>query len=128
MMQALWMFLPDQFLSLVIMGVGFMLILGLISGRTAFNTIALFVILPLVAAPFIEALFGALPLWISLLIMVVVGLSILRGLASLFIGSRAADTMTGTLAADVVRLLVRCLFWPFRVVGWCFRTMSNRGL
>lgn len=120
----LWMLLPDEALLLLMVGVGIALILGLLTGRTAIGVLALLILFPILA-PFVEALFGTLPAWVSLLILVIVGLSILRGLASLFIGGRAADHMTGILAADVVRLIVLCLFLPFRLVGWIFRTFSN---
>lgn len=106
------------------MGVGLALIVGLLTGRAAIGVLGLLILFPILA-PFVEALFGAIPAWVSLLILVIVGLSILRGLASLFIGGRAADHMTGILAADVVRLIIMCLFLPFRMVGWIFRTISN---
>lgn len=123
-MSWLWFFIPDEALPLLIVGVGLALILGLLTGRAVLGILGLLIIIPMLV-PFIEALFGAMPPWISVLILVIIGLSLLRGLAGLFIGRRAADTMVGTLAADVVRFIVVCLFLPFRLVGMIFRTISN---
>ena len=123
-MSWLWFFLPDEALPLIIVGLGIALILGLLTGRAVLGILGLILLLPMLS-PFVEGAIGALPPWISLLILVIVGLAILRGLAALFIGARAADTMVGTLAADVVRIVVACLFLPFRMAGWIFRAISN---
>ena len=121
-MSLLWFFLPDEALPLIIVGVGLALILGF--GRGVLGILGLLLLIPIVA-PFVEALLGELPLWVSLLILAIVGLAIFRGLAGLLIGARAADHMMGILAADVVRLVVLFLFFPFRLAGWVFRAISN---
>lgn len=123
-MSWLWFFLPDEALPLLVVGVAIALILGLLAGRTALSILGLLILIPILT-PFVEALFGAMPAWISVVVLVIIGLSILRGIAALFIGRRAADTMVGTLAADVVRLVVICLFLPFRMAGWVVRTILN---
>jgi hypothetical protein len=123
-MSWLWFFLPDEALPLIVVGLGIALILGILTGRTMLGILGLVLLFPILS-PFVESAMGSLPPWIALLILVIVGLSILRGLAALFIGQRAADTMTGNLAADVVRLIVMCLFLPFRLVGSIFRSISN---
>jgi hypothetical protein len=64
----------------------------------------------------------------SLLILAVLGLAILRALVGILLGQRAADTMVGSLAADLVRLSVSFLLFPFRVVGWGLRMVNGNGL
>lgn len=121
---AIWMLLPDEALPLLILGVGFTMILGLLRGRAALGILLMLLLAP-VLAPFVEALMGVLPPWISLIVLAVVGLSILRGLAALAIGTRAADTMVGSLAADLVRLAMRMLIFPLRVLRWALGAAIN---
>jgi hypothetical protein len=121
----LWTFLPDEALPLLIVGVGLALMLGLISGRAALGLLGLLLLFPLLT-PLVEALLGELPPWISLVILALIALAILRGLAALLLGARAADTMVGNLAADLVRLVVRLLLLPLRMGRWVVR-MVNHG-
>lgn len=123
-MSRLLLFLPDEALVFVVIGLGIAMILGLLTGRAALGILGLILLLPILS-PFVEAFMGILPPWIALVILLIVGLSILRGLAAIFIGRGGADTMVGTLAADVVRIIVACLFLPLRAVGWILRNISN---
>ena len=123
-MSLLWTLLPDEALILVIAAIGIGLLLGILSGRKALSLIggiALMVIL----APFVEALFASLPLWLMLLLFVGLVLSFLRGLSSAVLGDRASDHMVGTLAADIVRFCFvgsfKLLLMPFRIIGWLLR-------
>jgi len=118
----LWALLPDEALPLVIMIAGLMMILGF--RQVAFSILGVVLLFPILA-PFVEALLGELPPWVSLVILAFVGLAILRGLAALLIGQRAADTMVGSLAADVVRIIVGILFFPLRVAWWAFRLIGR---
>lgn len=113
----LWMLIPDAALPLVIVGVGLALMVGLVSGSTAFRFLGLIVLFALLS-PFVEGVMGELPPWIALVILAVVILALLRGMANLVLGSRAAATMVGILAAEVVRLALRVLFLPFRAMWW----------
>jgi hypothetical protein len=119
-MNILWWLLPDEAMILVIAGIGLGLILGLIKGRPAMGILG-GIVLSLILAPFVESLFGSLPSWISILILAAVGMAIFRGIASLFLGERAAGHMVGVLAADVVRFFFRLLFFPFWILRWVFR-------
>lgn len=125
---ALWMLVPDEALPLIVVGIGLALMLGFITGRAALTLILTFVLLPPLLAPFIEGILGELPPWVSLLLLAVLALAILRGVTGLVLGQRAADTMVGSLAADLVRLTVRVLLFPFRVVGWGLRLVTGNGL
>jgi hypothetical protein len=119
-MRTLWLWLPDEALVLVIAAIGLALMVRLISGRAAATLLGTIVLLVL-AGPFVEALFEVLPAWVSLLILLALAIWVLRALAGLLIGQRAADHMVGILAADVVRILFALMFLPFRIVGWLVR-------
>jgi len=116
----LWAFLPEELLALALVVAVFGVMLGLLSGRAFFGLLALIMFLPIVAAA-IEAILGELPPWVSLLVLAFVGVALLQGLVALFLGSQAAATMAGNLAADLVRLALRLMFFPLRVVGWAAR-------
>jgi hypothetical protein len=118
----LWALLPDEVLPLIIMVAGLMMIVGL--RRAGLSVLVTALLLP-VLAPFVEALFGELPVWVSFVVLAFIGLAILRGLAALLIGQRAADTMVGSLAADVVRIVVGLLFFPLRAAWWALRMIGR---
>lgn len=120
--EALWVMLPDEALPLVVMATGLIMILGF--RQAALSILGMVLLFPILA-PFVEALFGELPPWVSLVIFAFIGLAILRGLAALMIGQRAADTMVGSLAADVVRIVVGMLFFPLRVTLWALRLIGR---
>ncbi len=113
----LWMFIPDEALLLIVLGLGFAVMFGLLTFRVALGLIVALAVLP----PFVEGVLGDLPPWVSLVLLAVIGLAILRGVAALLIGQRAADTMAGNLGADIVRLVVRIIILPLRVIRWAFR-------
>jgi hypothetical protein len=117
-----WAFLPDEALPLVIVATGLLMILGF--RRAGLSVLGTALLLPVIA-PFVEALFGELPPWVSLVVLAFIGLAILRGMAALVIGQRAADTMAGSLAADVVRIVVEMLFFPLRAVWWAIRLLGR---
>ena len=123
-MKLLWMFLPDEFVILIIVGVALAMMVGLVRGRTAAGIIG-GLILMLLAQPFIDALVDALPGWLLLLVLLWLVWWILRAVAGLLLGREAAGHMTGILAADVVRFMARAVFWitalPFRLIGAALR-------
>ena len=118
----LWL-LPDQLMPLVLVGLAIGVILGIVTGRTVMAFIVLLILSPILGG-IAEQFFGSMPLSISLVILGIIGISVLRGIASLIIGSGASDEMTGQLAADFVRFILRCCIFPFRIVGWIFRSIS----
>ena len=121
---ALWLLLPEEIMGLVLVVAVFALMFGLMRGRTFLAIAALIAFLPVVALA-VEAVLAELPPWVALLVLVAVGLAMLRAVASLILGGRAADTMVGTLAADVVRLAVTGMFLPFRLAGRAARAAFN---
>jgi hypothetical protein len=106
---------------LVIMGIGLALMVGIINLRRALSLVG-GVVLLLVLSPFVESLIGSLPWWITSLLVVMLGLSLLRAVSNALIGRGASDHMVGNLAADVVRGGFRLLIWsiaaPFRALTW----------
>ncbi len=117
-------FLPDQAMVLLIIGIGFALMFRIINLRGAISLLAGLVIVILLS-PFVEAVVESLPWWITILLLLIIGLSLLRAVSGTLIGSRATDEMVGSLGADVVRGALRFLFWllaaPFRVFIWALR-------
>ncbi len=120
----IWMLVPDEALPLLVMGVGLALVLGLLNGRAALGLLGFLLLVPLLAL-FVETVLGELPPWVSLVLLAFLVLSLLRGLFALLLGSRAADTMVGSLAADLVRLVVRLLLLPLRMVRGAFRLVNQ---
>ena len=119
-----WALIPDEALILVIAAIGLGLILGVIRGKTAVSTIGGIVLMVLLE-PFVEALFAALPWWLTISLLGVLFLSLFRGLSRMVLGERASDHMVGILAADVVGFCLvgffQILAMPFRLVGYLFR-------
>jgi hypothetical protein len=114
---ALWTLLPDEALPLLIMVAGLMMVIGF--RRAGLSLLGLALLTPILA-PVIEALIAELPPWLSLVILILVGLSILRGLSVLLIGPRATDQVVGSLVADIVRPVVNMLFFFLLVGGVLF--------
>lgn len=84
--------------------------LGSIFGRRLLGWMFLFTLL----APF-------LPDWGIAAFAVIIGLIALQGFASLIIGKDAANTMVGSLAADLVRFVVKSIIFPFKLFRNLFR-------
>ena len=120
----IWL-LPEEFLPLLMLGLGIGITLGLVTGRTVLSFIGFLIFLPFLGS-IAGDVFSAVPPWIALVVIAIIVLAILRTVAAVVIGERAADTMTGNLAADAVRFGIRCCFLPFRMIGWMFRAMSGR--
>lgn len=121
-----WMLLPDEALPFIVVGLGFAVLFGFLRLRGAMAILVGLVVLPVLLAPSIDGMMEEVPRSVSLATLVVLGLILLRGLAALLLGGRAADHMTGILAADVVRLVVLgLLVMPLRVVRWALRQVTN---
>jgi hypothetical protein len=121
---AAWLLLSEEALGLVLVVAAFALMFGLMRGRAFLGLVALIVLLPTMTL-LVEEILGQLPPWVVLVVVVVVGLAILRGLASLVLGTRAAETMVGSLAADVVRLAVMLMILPVRMLARVARAGLN---
>jgi hypothetical protein len=114
--QNLLSFLPAECLPLVIILVAFGIMLGLVRLKTGIGIIVGF-LLSILLAPMIGAVLDQLPWWLNLLVLAFTGIAFVQAFASIFIGSRASDTMAGSLAADMVRFVIRALFFPLRMVA-----------
>ena len=116
-MSVIWALLPDEFMPLVIAGIGLAMILGLLRLRKAAALIG-GICLMLLTAPLFDALFDALPSWLFVLMIPILIIVVIRWLVRLVIGQRAADHMIGSLAADLVRATI---VFPIRLIGLIFR-------
>ncbi|MFN7914543.1 MAG: hypothetical protein U0Q55_04330 [Vicinamibacterales bacterium] len=115
MLTELLFWLPDEAAVFVIVGVGFALMVGLMSPGAALRTLGLFCLF-LILTPFIDALVGQLPtLWLIPLGLFV-ATSMFRSLANLTLGERAADHMVGSLAASAMQGAFALLLLPFRLL------------
>lgn len=122
-MRFLWL-IPDEFLVLVIALAGLGVMVGLVRIRVVGSLLGGIVLMVLLT-PFIESFMDFLPWWLNLLLLVGLGWTLIRGLFRFVLGRGAADEMVGTLAADVVRAVLRgafvTLLSPFRIIGWLLR-------
>jgi len=109
-------FLPDSALPLALVVGAFLVILGLTSARRVLGLVIGLALLPLLF-PLFDRVFELLPWWVNVLVVLAIGLLLFRAISSLLIGQRAADHMTGNLAADVVRGVLRLLTWPVRALA-----------
>ena len=114
MANLLWFFVSEDTLPLVIVVIGFGLMTGLLSRRTAFRTLGSVILLVLML-PFIPLLLEMLPLWLLVVLALFVAMSFLQAILSAAFGSGAANEAIGTLLADVIRFAVRMLFVPVRL-------------
>ncbi len=116
-MRWLWMWLPDEAWVLVIAAIGFGVMFRLVSLRAAGAALGGIAIMFL-TAPFFDALFQAMPWWISALILVGAVFATIRGLMALLFGRLVAAHALGTLLADVIRFV---FLMPFRLIGALLR-------
>jgi len=120
-MSWIWMFLPDEFLVLVIAGIGLAVILQIMRIRAAAAMIG-GIILLLLLSPFVDSLVGLMPSWMLALVMLCILVMILKQSIQFLIGRDAAEHMVGSLAAEAVKGLFKLLLLPFRLVWFLLRT------
>jgi len=118
----LWLLLPEEALPLILIGGAFLIMLRIVSLRAVLGAVIFFALLP-VFSPIIESLFSVLPAWVTLLFFVGIGFSCLQAIATTLIGRRAADHMVGSLAADVVRFVLKLAVLPLRLL---WRTIARQ--
>jgi hypothetical protein len=114
----LWLLLPPEALVLVLIGGAFLVMFRLVSVRAVLGAVVFLALLP-VFAPIIEAVFSLLPAWLSLVLLAAIGIWFLQAVATFILGRGAAEHMAGTLAADLVRIVVLATLFPFRLL-WRF--------
>lgn len=102
----LWGLVPDEAMSLVLIGAG---LLCMIVGRGAVGFLRPLGVMLLIS-PFITSLLGALPFWLVVCIMVLVGLAFVRAVLGLLLGRGASNHVVGSLAADGIRWGLGLLF------------------
>jgi predicted MFS family arabinose efflux permease len=105
--------LPECTWILVIVGVGFALMLQIISRQTAGRIIGTIVLLALLS-PFVDSLFDTLPGWVSLLLLIGFCFSVGNWIIGALFGRHTASHLWALLLHDVILI-------PFRLVGHLFR-------
>lgn len=105
----LWWFVPMEALPLILVGGALLVILRIIRPERLLLLAVGLALLPILP-PLIEAVFDVLPWWMVLGIVAAVALSFVRSVTALFIGTRAADHMMGSLAASAVIGTLRLAF------------------
>jgi len=114
-----WIFIPEWAIVLAVAGIGLALMVGLIRFRQATGLLVGIVLL-LTLGPFIaavtEALFDALPLWLSVIIVSLAALTLARVALRLVFGETAAGHIVGALATDLIRFGFRTVFIPVRLL------------
>lgn len=116
-MTVLYWLLPDEFLPVLVVVCGIGLVVGLLRPRSA-GAIVGTVVLILLIGPFVESLFAALPLWVSLAVLSVFVLSISRRLLGSLLGEHAAGHVIGTLFLWSLKTLFKVAWLPVRGVAW----------
>lgn len=111
----LWLLLPQEALPLLLIVGAFLVMFRMVSRRRVLGAMICFVLLPLFS-PIIEVLFDALPVWVSLLFLMGMVFWCFRAIATTVLGRGAAEHMMGSLAADIVRFLVKAACLPIRLV------------
>ena len=117
-MRALLAFLPEEFLILIPIGIGFLVMFRILSLARAVSllaTICVFIAL----FPFLESLLDTFPFWVLVLLMFFIIYSMFQSLCRLVLGKGVADHFIG-------RLVFAGFVLPFRIIGWILRTMFRR--
>lgn len=114
--------LPGEFLIMILVVTGFLVMFWVIPGNGASAIIGGLLLLAILF-PWIGTLPDLLPGWEILVLLLVLGITLFRIGASLFIGKSASNFMTGILAADVIRFLFTL---PFRIGGAIYGAVFRR--
>ncbi len=123
-MSWLLLLVPDSAVGVLIILVALVLLVGLIRPRTAFGWIGM-LLLMIVTGPIVEAVteavFEALPLWLTLMILGSVGLAIVTAVLTLLLGDHGAGHVMGTLFVGFLKLLWNIVAFPFRALVRLYR-------
>jgi hypothetical protein len=107
MMQAILMLMPvEAFPALLVVGA----LLYMVGLRGIAGTLIGFVLFMALMGPFIDSFLDSLPAWVSLLLMVGVGVSIIGGL----LGKGVRDNL-------VAEAIIKLIALPFKIIGWLIR-------
>ncbi len=119
-MNNLLLFLPDEALPLILVILVIAVVAGLARMRLLLAFVLFLVLLPLIGQLF-DIFLNAVPWWLFLLVVGGLVMWVVRAALSIFIGSEAAGHAIGSLAADVIKVVFKMMFLPFRMMGWLLR-------
>lgn len=115
-MSNLLMWLPGEFLPLIIVGLGIAVMLGAIGLGRAAGIILLLVFAPLLGTIFFQ-LVSQLPWWMCGLVLLWAVSAMFTSFLSLIFGSNAAAHAAGSLVASGIRGLLGLIFLPIRLLS-----------
>lgn len=112
------LFLPDEWLPVIIVGLGLALILGIVRAGWAFSFLAILLGTTLLS-PFIDSLMNSLPTHLFILLFIIIGFYLFRLLLNLVLGKEGAGAFIGRLAYDLFLL-------PFKGLAGLIRLILQR--
>jgi len=124
MSRLLW-FMPDELLVVVVILAAIGLIVGVRRDRV--GGLLASIVLLLLIGPFVEALFVSLPLWVSLVVLLLMGLALVRWFLEMTLGKEAAGHVLGTFVVKGIGGTLRLALLPLRGALWLLGT-AVRGL
>jgi hypothetical protein len=127
-LELIWLFLPEGAEVLIVVGIAMAMMLGVLPRTKAFAWLGCF-LLSLVLLPFLPALLGALPWWLSVLVLAWMWSSLVGLVGRMLVGRRAWDGFKAKAALKLVTGTLRGAWWlvrlPFRgawrLGRWLFR-------
>ena len=113
-------FLPEEFIPLIMVSVGFLIIIGQrkLAGAM-FTLILVMIFLPVL----LEPLLGEMPLWVLLSLGFFVVFSILGSIIDIVVGKKVRERAAGILLADFIRGLFKL---PWRITKFIFGIFFRR--
>jgi hypothetical protein len=105
--------IPQELWILVLIGTAFAVIFGLVPRGAIVGVVVGMLVLSIVG-PIIGSLISALPSWISTILMIVFGLTVINWIITLIFGKRTGGHLTALLLHDIVLA-------PFRAVRFLLR-------
>lgn len=112
-MGMLFSLIPQELWILILLGTAFAIIFGLVNRGVIVSIIVLMLVLCIVG-PIIGSLISALPSWISAILMIVFGLTVINWIINLIFGKRTGGHLTALLLHDI-------MLAPFRAVRFLLR-------
>ncbi len=109
-------FVPDYTWIVILVFAAIGLIFGVIT-RSGLKNIFLTIFLFTIFGVFIEGLLFALPVWISLLMIVICGIWVVSTILEFILGKEGYGNLTGDIAYQILKFIFLA---PFRLIRWLF--------
>ena len=113
MSDVLLMFMPNELIPLVVVGIGVALIVGLVNRKRAIGLVVLLLCLPLLDQV-LGALFQSLPTWVLVGATAFFAIQVVRTVLEFVLGTHAAGHVLGVTVVALARLAGWLLLAPLR--------------